>query len=51
MSFLTLLGRDVEIVVRGPVSSGEAPRGRIHVRATRSRIREGKRPGLLEANT
>ncbi len=37
MTFLTRLGRDVEIVVREPRSVGAGPRGRIRVRATRSR--------------
>ncbi len=40
MTFLTRLGRDVEIVVREPReprSAGTTARGRIHVRASRSR--------------
>ena len=36
MTFLTRLGRDVEIVVREPRSGAGTPRGSIHVRATRS---------------
>jgi hypothetical protein len=37
MTFLTRLGRDVEIVVREPRSAGATAHGRIHVRASRSR--------------
>jgi predicted XRE-type DNA-binding protein len=37
MTFLTRLGRDVEIVVREPRSAGATASGRIHVRASRSR--------------
>ena len=37
MTFLTRLGRDVEIVVREPRPGAEAQSGRIHVRAARRR--------------
>lgn len=37
MTFLTRLGRDVEIVVRERRAAGATARGRIHVRASRSR--------------
>ena len=50
MSFLTRLGRDVEIVVREPRSDRATLRGRIHVRATRSR-RAADAPSPVLANT
>jgi len=50
ISFLTRLGRDVEIVVREPGSGREGLPGRIHVRATRAR-RAGKVPALVEASS
>jgi predicted XRE-type DNA-binding protein len=48
MSFLTRLGRDVEIVVREPRADRATLRGRIHVRATRARR---VAPALVPAST
>lgn len=50
MTFLTRLGRDIEIVVREPRAAGATPQGRIHVRATRSRRAAGI-PALVPATT
>ena len=49
MTFLTRLGRDVEIVVHEPRAARATLRGRIHVRAARSR--RASNLATLEANT
>jgi predicted XRE-type DNA-binding protein len=49
MTFLTRLGRDVEIVVREPRADRAVLQGRIHVRATSSR--RGSSLAAHEANT